>query len=168
MEDYMDVNDVINSLNDNTRGKQNALQILNGKVGLLNKYNQANANHGLVDYISKNEITDEQINNFNEYIKQLRYIDAIFLMGAIVVIEFRRDPDSKVNFRRILKSNLEFCDIIIASIIKSWRPKYYADHCLDGPNLTEEQQKKKGMIESGDLYCNERNPYLIEYVRNNP
>lgn len=163
----MDVTDVINSLNDNTRGKQNALQILNGKVGLLNKYDQASANHGLVDYISKNEITDEQIDNFNNYIKQLHYIDAIFLMGAIVIIEFN-DPGNRVNASRMLKSNQEFCDIIIASIAKSTRARYYANHCLSGSNLTEEQQKKKGMIESGDLYCRERNPYLIEYIRNNP
>lgn len=166
MEDYMDVNDVINSLNDNTRGKQNALQILNGKVGLLNKYNQANANHGLVDYIVNNKITDEQIDNFNNYIKQLHYIDAIFLMGAIVVIEYKNKKE--INSPRILAKNFEFCHIIIASIQPTCRLEYYANHGLNGTNLTEEQQKKKGMIESGDLYCRERNPYLIEYIRNNP
>jgi hypothetical protein len=118
----MDVQAAIDALADETKSTVDNLQaILDGTVGLLNKYDQAAVNHALCKFwinapkISKN---DPVLINIWKYLKQLHYIDMFYILGTMIKV--KSSPYGIDNVDSLLRLDAEtkqdFCYIIIHSL----------------------------------------------------
>ncbi len=152
--------DAVEMLNDGEPESRDLHDILSGNIKTFDFRIQAGINHTFVQHALNHDLTDEEIGYFWEYTKQLNYIDVIYILGAIVVIALKSENSDIAT--RILKSNIQMCEKIVASLInRTDKNTNKIDKYVNEKHATEKDRYE--MIAIRQMYANDRNPYLIAY-----